>query len=66
MISLLTAILEPILIPLVSQIISGIFTKQKLDPNFVSDLMKASEDYRNAKTKEEKRLARINLINLSK
>lgn len=66
MIAFLSAILEPILIPLVSQIISSIFTKQKADPEFAAKLIEASEQYRSAKTNEEKRLARIKLINLSR
>lgn len=59
-------LLKQLLLPIITDIVGDIFKKYNIDPDYVNKLNEANELYRNAKTREEKRKARINLIDLTR
>ena len=66
MIEALIALFKPFLVPLIADIVQSILHKQSIDPEYVKKLTDATSKYREAETNEEKRLARIALIELSR
>lgn len=61
----LSDIIRRLLLPIISEVVSEIFKRYKVDANYVNELNDASEKYRTAKTSEEKKQARIALIKLT-
>lgn len=66
MIELIVSFLKPILLPIIAELVGDIFKRQTIDPRYVEKLMEASYKYKEAKTSEEKRQARIDLIKLTR
>ena len=63
---ILLGLFRSFLLPMIAEIVGDIFKKQSIDPEYVKKLIDASSQYKEAETHEEKKKARIAIIELTR